>query len=93
MLPLGSEGGFHLRMIWDEELDTEMGSSGTDGTVRVGKRHSSLHCPAEPGKAGTSTGKSPFPWQSSIPWHPVLSSRMGWMILEVSSSLNDSYTN
>lgn len=37
MLPLGSEGGFHFRMIWDEELETEMGSKGTDGTARVGK--------------------------------------------------------
>lgn len=32
MFPLGSLGGFHLRMIWDEELDEEMGSSGTDGS-------------------------------------------------------------
>lgn len=32
MLPLGSLGGFHLRMIWEEELDEEMGSSGTDGS-------------------------------------------------------------
>ncbi len=33
MLPLGSEGGFHLRMISAEELDQEMGSSGTEGSV------------------------------------------------------------
>lgn len=32
MLPLGSLGGFHLRMIWEEELEEEMGSSGTDGS-------------------------------------------------------------
>lgn len=92
MFPLGSEGGFHLRMIWDEELETEMGSNGTDGTVWVGKRQRSLHCPA---KAGTSTGKFPFLRQSSIPWHlrhPAGSSRLGWMILEVSSSLKDFYT-
>lgn len=34
MLPLGSEGGFHFRMIWDEELETEMGSRGTEGSER-----------------------------------------------------------
>lgn len=32
MFPLGSFGGFHLRMIWDEELDEEMGSRGTEGS-------------------------------------------------------------
>lgn len=37
MFPLGSEGGFHFRMIWDEELETDIGSNGTDGTARVGK--------------------------------------------------------
>lgn len=37
MFPLGSEGGFHFRMICDEELETDIGSNGTDGTVRVGK--------------------------------------------------------
>lgn len=88
MFPLGSEGGFHLRMIWDEELETEMGSNGTDGTAWVGKRHRSLHCLA---KAGTSTGKFPFLWESSIPWHSAGFSRLGWMFLEVSSSLNGSY--
>ena len=34
MLPLGSEGGFHFRIIWDEELDTEMGSRGTEGSAK-----------------------------------------------------------
>lgn len=37
MFPLGSEGGFHFRMIWDEELETDIGSNGTDGTAWVGK--------------------------------------------------------
>lgn len=32
MLPLGSEGGFHFRIIWDDELETEMGSRGTEGS-------------------------------------------------------------
>lgn len=78
-----------MRMIWDEELETEMGSNGTEGTAWVGKRHRSLHCPA---KSGTSTGKFPFLWESSVPWHPAGSSRLGWMILELSSSPNGSYT-
>lgn len=34
MLPLGSVGGFHFKMIWEEELDTDIGSSGTEGTGR-----------------------------------------------------------
>lgn len=33
MLPLGSLGGFHFRIIWEEELDEELGSSGTEGSV------------------------------------------------------------
>ena len=37
MFPLGSEGGFHFRMIWDEELETDIGSNGTEGTAWVGK--------------------------------------------------------
>lgn len=35
MLPLGSLGGFHLRIICDEELDEEMGSSGTEGSAET----------------------------------------------------------
>lgn len=38
MFPLGSDGGFHFRIIWDEELETDIGSNGTDGTGWVGKR-------------------------------------------------------
>ena len=34
MLPLGSEGGFHFKIIWDDELDTEIGSRGTEGSAR-----------------------------------------------------------
>lgn len=34
ILPLGSEGGFHFRIIWDEELETEMGSRGTEGSAK-----------------------------------------------------------
>lgn len=40
MLPLGSEGGFHFRMIWDEELETEMGSRGTEGSGEVKENRS-----------------------------------------------------
>lgn len=32
MLPLGLVGGFHLRMIWEDELEEEMGSRGTEGS-------------------------------------------------------------
>lgn len=35
MLPLGSFGGFHLRIICDEELDEEIGSSGTEGSAET----------------------------------------------------------
>lgn len=56
MLPLGSEGGFHFRMIWDEELETEIGSNGTDGTVWVEKRQRSL-----PQLCDSSTSEFPFP--------------------------------
>lgn len=38
MLPLGSLGGFHLRMIWEEELDEEMGSSGTEGSGETSQK-------------------------------------------------------
>lgn len=38
MLPLGSLGGFHLRMIWEEELDEEMGSSGTEGSEETSQK-------------------------------------------------------
>jgi hypothetical protein len=31
---LGSEGGFHFKRIWDEELETEMGSRGTEGSAK-----------------------------------------------------------
>lgn len=34
MLPLGSEGGFHFRIIWDEEFETEIGSRGTEGSAK-----------------------------------------------------------
>ena len=39
MLPLGSLGGFHLRMIWEEELDEEMGSSGTEGSGETSQKN------------------------------------------------------
>lgn len=35
MFPLGSLGGFHFRMIWEEELDEEMGSKGTEGSGKT----------------------------------------------------------
>lgn len=60
MLPLGSEGGFHFRMIWDEELETEIGSNGTDGTVWVEKRQRSL-----PQLCDNSTSEFPFPRNKS----------------------------
>lgn len=34
ILPLGSEGGFHFRIIWDEEFETEIGSRGTEGSAK-----------------------------------------------------------
>lgn len=57
MLPLGSEGGFHFRMIWDEELETEMGSKGTDGTAREEKRqnHVSPTAPLDGARDGQRT--------------------------------------
>lgn len=68
MFPLGSEGGFHFRMIWDEELETDMGSSGTDGTVWVGKIRGHFHCPALPWNKGQTHSYFPgnnqcSPWQ------------------------------
>ncbi len=39
MLPLGSLGGFHLRMICEEELDEEMGSNGTEGSGGTSQKH------------------------------------------------------
>lgn len=39
MLPLGSLGGFHFRMIWEEELDEEMGSSGTEGSGETTQKY------------------------------------------------------
>lgn len=43
ILPLGSEGGFHFRIIWDEELETEMGSRGTEGSAKE-KGDRQIHC-------------------------------------------------
>lgn len=40
MLPLGSLGGFHLRMIWEEAFDEEMGSRGTEGSGETTKKGS-----------------------------------------------------
>lgn len=34
MFLLGLEGGFYFRIIWDEELETEMGFRGIDGFVK-----------------------------------------------------------
>lgn len=34
MFPFGSLGGFHFRMIWDEEFDEDMGSRGTEGSEK-----------------------------------------------------------
>lgn len=42
MLPLGSEGGFHFRIIWDEELETEMGSRGTEGSGKEKENRSTV---------------------------------------------------
>lgn len=44
MFPLGSEGGFHFRMIWDEELETDIGSNGTDGTAWEEAEVTALPC-------------------------------------------------
>lgn len=82
MFPLGSEGGFHFRMIWDEELETDIGSNGTEGTVREEAEVTALPCQS---LAKQGPAQVPFLWESSIPWHPAGSSRLGWMILEVSS--------
>lgn len=35
MLPLGSLGDFHFRMICEEELEEEMGSKGTEGSEKT----------------------------------------------------------
>ncbi len=34
MFPFGSLGGFHFRMIWDEEFDEDIGSKGTEGSKK-----------------------------------------------------------
>lgn len=53
ILPLGSEGGFHFRIIWDEELETEMGSRGTEGSAKE-KGDRQIHC--EGGSTGSQVG-------------------------------------
>ena len=53
ILPLGSEGGFHFRIIWDEELETEMGSRGTEGSAKE-KGDRQIHC--EGGSKGSQVG-------------------------------------
>lgn len=60
MLPLGLVGGFHFRMIWDEELEEDIGSRGTEGSERTGENSKTMVCithtvwPASPWIGDTS---------------------------------------